>query len=369
LAAVPSTGRARPIERDAHALYERHHALVLRFCRSKLRTPEDAEDAAQTTFAHALRGLGRGVVPVSEPAWLLTIARNVCLNRWDAARRRSGVEVSRDPHVLQEVAAAAEDAPGQLLDLEDALAGLTDHQRRAILLREWQGLSYAEIADDLGVNEGAVETLLFRARRSLARRLRDLGSVLSGVKSLLGGGAAVTKVAVGLVAVSGAAAVAAPRLDRPADPRRTPAQAAARANGTPVAARALHAPVKRVPAERAAVPRRESIASHHASDPRARPAPPLRSTPPQAGAPTTRATQPEARQPARPPDAPPPPATPTAEAAPPAVAQVPSVPVPSLPKVETPALAPPALPSLPKVDLPAVPDVTATLPSVGVKTP
>jgi len=40
-------------------------------------------------------------------------------------------------------------------------------QRRAILLREWQGLSYAEIADELQLSVGAVEALLFRARRGL----------------------------------------------------------------------------------------------------------------------------------------------------------------------------------------------------------
>ena len=53
----------------------------------------------------------------------------------------------------------------------DALAELTPNQRRAILMREWQGLSYREIAEELSLSEGAVETLIFRARRSLARKL------------------------------------------------------------------------------------------------------------------------------------------------------------------------------------------------------
>src|SRR5205807_7428827 len=54
-------------------------------------------------------------------------------------------------------------------------------QRRGILLREWQGLSYAEIAEELGLSLGAVETLLFRARRNLASRLQH---VRSGVGAL-----------------------------------------------------------------------------------------------------------------------------------------------------------------------------------------
>ena len=47
-----------------------------------------------------------------------------------------------------------------------------EQQRRALLLREWQGLSYREISEQLGITQAAVETLLFRARRSLAASLQ-----------------------------------------------------------------------------------------------------------------------------------------------------------------------------------------------------
>ena len=111
MAAVPSIGRATGVELpDAashaalHGLYHRHYGRVLGFCRNRLRTREEAEDAAQTTFCYALGALRRGVVPASEKAWLLKIARNVCLNRWAADRRRSLVEIARDPVALQEVA-------------------------------------------------------------------------------------------------------------------------------------------------------------------------------------------------------------------------------------------------------------------------
>ena len=51
----------------------------------------------------------------------------------------------------------------------DALSHMPDNQRRAILLREWQGLSYHEIASELKLSQSAVETLIFRARRTLRR--------------------------------------------------------------------------------------------------------------------------------------------------------------------------------------------------------
>jgi DNA-directed RNA polymerase specialized sigma24 family protein len=50
---------------------------------------------------------------------------------------------------------------------------MPEQQRRAILLREWQGLSYREISDELELSQSAVETLIFRARRSLAQGLEQ----------------------------------------------------------------------------------------------------------------------------------------------------------------------------------------------------
>ena len=53
---------------------------------------------------------------------------------------------------------------------------MPEQQRRAILLREWQGLSYREVAKELDVSQAAVETLIFRARRSLAAGLEQPGA-------------------------------------------------------------------------------------------------------------------------------------------------------------------------------------------------
>jgi RNA polymerase sigma-70 factor (ECF subfamily) len=55
--------------------------------------------------------------------------------------------------------------------LGEALAALPERQRRALLLREWRELSYVEIAQELGVPPAAVGPLLYRARRTLAKRL------------------------------------------------------------------------------------------------------------------------------------------------------------------------------------------------------
>ena len=113
MAAVTTAGRAAGLEplelaADSHAaaaLYERHSSSVFGYCLSRLGRREDAEDAVQTTFLHAVRGLRRGVVPATEIAWLLGIARNVCLKRWESVGRRSRLESPCDP------GSSTEDAP------------------------------------------------------------------------------------------------------------------------------------------------------------------------------------------------------------------------------------------------------------------
>jgi RNA polymerase sigma factor (sigma-70 family) len=225
LAAVPSVGRAAQLDRPAAAtvdatrsLYERFAGQIYGYCLHQLGSREEAEDAVQTTFLNAFRGLKRGVVPDLESAWLFKIAHNVCLSRRRSSWRRGRVESPNNLEVLQEVVPAHERGNDDLIRLQDALEGMPETQRRAILLREWQGLSYREIAAALEVSQSAVETLIFRARRSLAARLEkeptperswgrrtrysvDAGGLAAAAKALLGGGTAI-KAAATIAAVA-----------------------------------------------------------------------------------------------------------------------------------------------------------------------
>ena len=178
---APVTRPTEPVELTEY-LYENYGQRVFTFCYSRLRNREEAQDAAQTTFIYVLRSLQRGVVPEFERAWLLKIAVNVCRG----TRRSSGrlTAVTQEVEDIDELAAppaASYEGSERLEALRDGLAQLPERQRRGILLREWQGLSYAEIADELELSVGAVETLLFRARRNLAARLQHVRSSVAAI--------------------------------------------------------------------------------------------------------------------------------------------------------------------------------------------
>ena len=231
MAAVPSTGRADQVDRLAapeadatRALYETYANQIFGYCLHQLGSREEAEDAVQSTFLNAFRGLKRGVVPEMEAAWLFKIAHNVCLSRRRSSWRRGRIESPADFDVVEELAPAPSRRSDELIGLQDVLETMPENQRRAILLREWQGLSYHEIADELNLSQSAVETLIFRARRSLAAGLEqppepvrkrararagDLGNLLAGIKSMLLGSAAAVKVAATVAVISATTVVAA----------------------------------------------------------------------------------------------------------------------------------------------------------------
>jgi RNA polymerase sigma factor (sigma-70 family) len=230
LAAVPSIGRASRVEGAVapeadvtRALYEEYANQVFRYCLHQLGSREEAEDAVQSTFLNAFRGIKRGVVPELEAAWLFKIAHNVCLSRRRSSWRRGRIESPADFEIIEELTPAPTQRADELIGLQEVLERLPETQRRAILLREWQGLSYREIAAELELSQGAVETLIFRARRSLASGLEqplepkrrrvaralDWGNVLAGLKAALVGGSVAAKVAATVAVVSATTVVAA----------------------------------------------------------------------------------------------------------------------------------------------------------------
>ena len=167
MAATESSSRANAALDD---LYRRHVGDVYRYTYAVLGNHADAEDVTQTTFVNALRALERGESPRNASHWLLAISHNLCRQRWrQTASRPTVVELVHD--VPDE---SAEDSDVELDALVVALQKIPPSQREALVMRELEGRPYAEIAELLGITTSALETLLFRARRSLAEELENL---------------------------------------------------------------------------------------------------------------------------------------------------------------------------------------------------
>jgi RNA polymerase sigma factor (sigma-70 family) len=331
---------------EAHAasLYQRHHAAIFRYCVRQLRRREDADDAVQTTFIYALLSLKRGVVPELEAPWLFTIARNVCSTRRRSRTRRSELESPQDLDSLQDIISSPDrSSRASANDLRAALNTLPERQRKAMLLREWQGLSYHEIGAELGLSQQAIETLLFRARRNLAQRL-DIAGVraLNGVwlLSLVRSFFRTSVVAIGTAATVAAVPSAVQHKAPPTQQVRPAPIVGAHDVGNPT-------PTATVQRSRPAGPKQ----SRSVMPSRARTVPPTTDVP----------VVEQAQSTPPPPDSPPPvqeQPTPATPPEPPNVVPDGSEVVPPLPAVEVPEVKLPVpevqLPPLPEVQLPAV---------------
>ncbi|MDP9304163.1 MAG: RNA polymerase sigma factor [Actinomycetota bacterium] len=226
---IPVLARDQAFE----ALYRSYVKDVYHYALALLRNPADAEDVTQTTFLNAYRAYQRGIEIEKPHNWLIKIAHNVARTRYARASRRVK-EVPLEDHVEQLAVPEAEQP--DVVGVLRALGRLPFNQRAALVMRELEGRTYAEIADTIGVSVSAVETLIFRARRSLrlkASALRALGAVPlpSSLTQLFGGGGVVAgggaAVGTGFLVKAAVAIVAAALGTGLAGDRSRPATAAA----------------------------------------------------------------------------------------------------------------------------------------------
>ena len=165
-------------------LVEKYKQPVMNLVYRTLHDATEAEDLAQIVFLQVYKSAKRYESRAKFSTWLFTIARNLCLNE---IRRRS-----RHPaDSLEEAHAEHEDQPRQQFEdqsnvlppeqllhgelaqkIEEALAGLPENQRTAILLCRQEELSYEEIAEILGCSLSATKSLIHRGRETLKEKLK-----------------------------------------------------------------------------------------------------------------------------------------------------------------------------------------------------
>lgn len=181
---------ARGGDRDAfRTLFERYHRRAYATAFGVLRHQDDALDVVQEAFLKAHRHLDKFEGNASFFTWLYRIVMNLAIDHLRKRRRTRPVEL--DEQRLDEEDAAGDDRgllprilganPGRaLLDkqirarIDQALGELSDNHRAVLVMRELEGLSYAEMAEAMGCSKGTIMSRLFHARKNMQRRLTDL---------------------------------------------------------------------------------------------------------------------------------------------------------------------------------------------------
>jgi RNA polymerase sigma-70 factor (ECF subfamily) len=152
-----------------------HHEAIYRFVYWMGADPDEAADIVQEVFVRAHRAWSTLRSRPAVRSWLLRIAGNLAKDRWKRRRRegRAVETLGRDLAATSLVSPDDELLQSELQrTVREAIAGLRPRWRELIILREFEGLSYQEIADVLHCGVGTVRSGLHRARGELQRRLR-----------------------------------------------------------------------------------------------------------------------------------------------------------------------------------------------------
>jgi len=169
-------------KRGEHAAYgelvERYQAAIFRLAFRILRRQADAEDAAQEAFVRAYTHLDTYNDRFRFYTWLAAITSHYC---YRVLRQRRTFALPEEGYELP-APAFVEDGPELSVLLRErnseihrTLAALPERSRELLVLRHWHSLSYEELAAATDQSLSAVKSQLHRARRELAKRLRDEG--------------------------------------------------------------------------------------------------------------------------------------------------------------------------------------------------
>jgi RNA polymerase sigma-70 factor (ECF subfamily) len=162
--------------RAFNALDSKYRARIMRLTLRYARNEADAEDLVQDTFLKAYRALLSFRGDASFYSWLHRIAINAARTAFHVrARDAHVVSMEGNSEQLEELA-----TPESLAVTDEILAaigaavdGLCEDQRRAIVLREVDGLSYQQVAGAMSCPVGTVRSRVFRARAAIDLRVRD----------------------------------------------------------------------------------------------------------------------------------------------------------------------------------------------------
>ena len=173
-------------DRAFEQLYARYQRRISAYVLGMVKDHGRAEDITQEVFISALRRMRETDRTIAFKPWIYEIAKNACIDQFRRSRRAEEVSMDADEGLGQAdhgrlVAGDptpddAVDAKQQLDHLCGAFGGLSDSHHEILVLREFEGLSYREIGDRMGLSRPGVESTLFRARKRLTEEYDELVS-------------------------------------------------------------------------------------------------------------------------------------------------------------------------------------------------
>lgn len=163
-------------------LVEQHQLMVFRTCMGFVHDKDDADDLTQEVFIQAYKSLTGFKGNASFSTWIYRIAVNASLNKVRRSSKnfimqRLEAITQRDEKKNQLQITDAEDPESIIINAENAawvrnaLDSLPENQRTAIVLSKYDDLSQKDIAEIMHITEGAVESLLQRAKKNLRNKL------------------------------------------------------------------------------------------------------------------------------------------------------------------------------------------------------
>jgi RNA polymerase sigma-70 factor (ECF subfamily) len=153
------------------ALLRRHVDLIHAVCSRLAGNPADAADATQEALIAIVRGLPRFDRRAAPRTWMYRVATNACLDELRRRGRRPRPGLDDDVADRPDPAPPLDERTSDRLDLDAALARLPEDFRVAVVLRDVQGMDYAQIAEVLEIPIGTVRSRIARGRQALAAGL------------------------------------------------------------------------------------------------------------------------------------------------------------------------------------------------------
>lgn len=149
-------------------LYNRYKSQLFMYCLRMMNDREAAQDMLQEVFVRMHENAKKYTPGTNFAGWIHTIARNLCIN----ARRNRKEQVDFDEITQYQITSKTDDSDVMLREkLADEIASLPDIYREAVILREYEGYSYKQIAEITGQALSTVKFRIFKGRELLRESL------------------------------------------------------------------------------------------------------------------------------------------------------------------------------------------------------